>query len=153
MQNRITTPTELSGLLNRALIGYKRLKENGRYSYDSNSEKVRHMYVHLSDSATAYCNDKLEINEVEEGIAKDDIWNAYLKFCKDNRILRVNEKNFWETVRENYMIVEFRPSKDYDPLRRRMLKGLKFKETPIVVGNGCPSGPKGPAFSLSNQHF
>jgi putative DNA primase/helicase len=128
---RIITPTELSGFLNRAIKGCKRLREKGHYSYNSNSAAVREMYVHLSDSATAFCNDRLEVNDEEEGISKDEIWNTYLKFCKENHILRVADKPFWETVRENFMLVEYRPDKNYDPLRRRMLKGVKMKQISV----------------------
>lgn len=124
---RITTPSELSGFLNRAIVGYHRLQTNNQYSYNGSSSQVRELYIHLSDSAAAFCMDKLEPNEEEEGIAKQEIWNRYLLFCKENKFLRMAERPFWESVYENFMTVEYRQNKETNELRPRMLKGVKLK--------------------------
>lgn len=124
---RITTSTELSGLLNKALAAYKKVHEAGQFSYDANSEEIRDIYIHLSDSATAFCGDRLEsFSEDERGIKKSEIWFAYLHYCKEKRLLKVSEKAFWRTLPQIYEVREGRP--DEGGVRVQKIFGIRWKQ-------------------------
>ena len=52
--SKLTTDNELSGLLNYALIGLKRLLEKGDFSNPSSTEEVREEYIRKSDSVGSF---------------------------------------------------------------------------------------------------
>jgi putative DNA primase/helicase len=80
--NKISTPEELSGLLNYALEGLKRLEENRGFSYDSSLEEVKSIMQRSSSTVMAFIQD--EIIEDSEGlIPKSVFFNAYKDYCRE----------------------------------------------------------------------
>jgi len=78
---KLTTPGELSGLLNWALDGRQRLIEQGRFTKSQTAEEIQILYEEMSDPVTAfikYCVDQ----ENEDVVSKDLMYAAYHGFCR-----------------------------------------------------------------------
>jgi hypothetical protein len=81
---KLTTPENLSGLLNLALIGIK-LLERDRFE-NIPIEIIRAEYERQSMSLNTFINTQCAINlsKKEYFIPKDDFYGSYLKYFKDN---------------------------------------------------------------------
>ena len=85
---KLATPEELSGLLNLALEGLERLINNGGFSNEGSIDELREEYIRKSDSAAAFIMDCIEIDS-EGIILKDDLYEAYVKYCDANKLPKV----------------------------------------------------------------
>jgi len=92
---KITTPSELSGLLNWSIEGLCRLLSNGDFSYSLTVEDVMEKYKTLSDPEYAYVQQNIR-NDTNSYIEKDEVWEHYVKWCKENN-LPVTPKNMLTT--------------------------------------------------------
>jgi len=126
MVEKLTTEQELSGCLNWALAGLKRLLENGHFSYSKTQAQVKQEYIKMSDSlrafALAHCR-----REPKEHITKADFYDTYVSYC-DEGALEVKSKSL--VGRELPMILPFvRAIKiDIDGKNTRVWSGVAFKE-------------------------
>lgn len=82
---RITTPEELSGLLNKFLDGLDRLMKKRDFTTTKGSEEVKQFWIRKSNSVTAFCLEKIEEN-YEGNITKKEFRKRYTDFCKEHRI-------------------------------------------------------------------
>jgi len=112
----ITTPTELSGFLNWALEGLKRLLENGGFSISETMEDMKRGYIKHSNSAKAFIEECLTYKEYKEYdkadkttheacknyIIMDELYNAFLGYCKKNK-LRTMRKAVLTVNMQQYM--------------------------------------------------
>lgn len=80
----ITTDKELSGLLNWAIEGFKRLEKQGFFSYNKSTNQIKKMYIRKSNSFEAYCNEMLIFGEGRT--EKDLIRKDYVNWCKQNNL-------------------------------------------------------------------
>jgi len=83
---KITTKQELSGLLNWAIEGFKRLEKQGFFSYNKSTNQIKKMYIRKSNSFEAYCNEMLVFGEGRT--EKDLIRKDYVNWCKQNNLGR-----------------------------------------------------------------
>jgi putative DNA primase/helicase len=83
--NEITTPEEMSGFLNQALIGLKRLKDNKNFSSTCGSDEVKETWIKKSNSFIAFCYNYIE-DDYEGVITKKELRKKYSTYCKDNKI-------------------------------------------------------------------
>ena len=81
----LTTPEELSGLFNLAIIGLKRLLANDGFSYGKTVEEVMEQMKTLSDPIYAYCTEFLKC-EINKHIFKVDLREHYIKWSKINKL-------------------------------------------------------------------
>lgn len=82
---KITTDSELSGVLNKFLEGLIRLTFTREFSTTKNTKEIRELWVRKSNSFVAFCMDGIE--ESWEGkIAKSELRHKYSQFCKDHRV-------------------------------------------------------------------
>jgi putative DNA primase/helicase len=91
--DKITTDAELSGILNWAIAGLKRLNERKTFTYAKSTEEIRKQYDRLSDSVKAFCNERLEYDPLGE-LRKDDLYFIYEGFCRDTNLM-VKPKNIF----------------------------------------------------------
>ena len=82
--DRLTTPQELSGLLNLALIALEQLHKDGGFK-DVSVEKIRKEYDENSDTVKAFLDDRcvIELTAPECYTLTTNVYNEYLIFCKD----------------------------------------------------------------------
>jgi phage/plasmid-associated DNA primase len=90
---KMTTPTELSGLLNLALAGLKRLLKNGDFTNSKTIEENRELYIRSSDSCKAFAEECLEeSDDPEDCIATESLYQSYVSYVKKNRLPTVETK-------------------------------------------------------------
>lgn len=88
---KITTPQELSGLLNYALEGLKRLQKNNGFSNSQTTSDTQIQYTRLSNPII-YFLEECTTKDPEAVTPKDTIYNAYKVFCQENN-LPIKAKN------------------------------------------------------------
>ena len=91
--DRLTTPEELSGLLNWALEGLKRLQKNGRFTKSLTSDELQELYESMSDPITAFIETRL-IQSTSGAELKDTVYQAYYRFCRDRGYTAVTARTF-----------------------------------------------------------
>jgi len=83
--NKIITPEELSGLLNYALKGLKRLLKQGYFSYDKTWEEIKEIMERSGSSLSAFAQDEL-IEQQNNWISKDNLYNTYAKYASIKKL-------------------------------------------------------------------
>ncbi|MGP8011000.1 MAG: DNA polymerase, partial [Halobacteriota archaeon] len=79
---KLVTPEELSGLLNWALIGLKRILSNGGFSSSDVSEEVRALWIRKTDSLQAFVTERVRA-EAGYYLPKAEFSRAYRQYCED----------------------------------------------------------------------
>jgi putative DNA primase/helicase len=127
---KITTPEELSGLLNWALEGLHRLLEHGGFSDERSPEEISEIYERMSDPIKAFIEDRLEVNP-EKFAPKDAVYNAYSEYMRE-RGVPVKDKNvFSRMLPARVSIEEYRPQVKGKQVR--CWKGIALKETQLQL--------------------
>jgi putative DNA primase/helicase len=96
---KLSTEVELSGLLNLALAGLRRLQENGGFSNSKLVEETQREYLINSDSFNMFLNECTSPSE--ENTDKDDTYFAYLEWCFNNNIEPLKENTFCKQMSQN----------------------------------------------------
>lgn len=121
----ISTPDELSGLLNRALDSLAKILKQGDFSYSKGTKEIKDAWIRKSDSFLAFCIDKVEENP-ECKISKDELRIKYRKYLKGNKSKGVRvatDRAMKYTLENEFGAYE---SQDFDS-KIRYWKGIKFK--------------------------
>ena len=93
--DRLTIPTELSGLLNFALEGLKRLLENGKFSINETIEDLRSQYIRKSNSAKAFIEERLEQTQnAKDFIEETELYQNYILFCNKEKLPTMQKRSF-----------------------------------------------------------
>lgn len=101
---KLTTPEELSGLLNMALRGLKRLRDNNwTFSYRLKLDDVRRMYRRLSDPVFAFLEDRC-MPDPNASVSKAALYQAYKRYARKRGLVVVSQKKFGQLVEENTLI-------------------------------------------------
>ncbi len=88
---KISTPEELSGLLNVALNGLSRLLDNGDFSYSKNTEEVKKLWRRKSSSFQAFLMDCVE-EDWESRLPKAELRQAYSIYCRKHKLTTESDK-------------------------------------------------------------
>jgi putative DNA primase/helicase len=123
---KLSTPEELSGLLNRSLDGLQRLFKGKDFSHSQGVKEIKDLWIRKSDSFLAYCLDYIEEDD-EVRIEKKNLRLAYAKYCKLHKIKPVSDKVMRETLYENFAVSEDRAA---DGLY--YWEGIRFKDGKTV---------------------
>jgi len=90
--DKISTPEELSGLLNESLDGLDRLMKQKDFSSTTGTKEVKNFWIRKSDSFTAFCMDML--TEDSEGfISKREIRGCFNRYCKKYKLKGTSDRN------------------------------------------------------------
>lgn len=125
--NKLTTEEELSGLLNLALEGLKRLINKGDFSYNVTSEENRDRYKRRSNTIYSFKMDWCEVDS-EGIIAKLDIYNIYNKYCRDNKLPAEPMIKFGKELQKIIPLIEVHPYSDEVEKQVEAWKGIKIKD-------------------------
>lgn len=123
---RMTTPSELSGVLNWALEGFRRLQKNHGFTYSKTSSTVRDEWVALSNSLAAFCKLNVEI-DASSSIPKKEFFRAYLEFCSSRKLKPVSTKFFKNYLESEYGAEEERPYAGPGLNSERVWTGIRLK--------------------------
>ena len=112
LTDKLTTPDELSGILNFGIEGLKRLKANGwRFTYDDDGAAL---YRRASNPIYAFLEDRCEPSE-HSYVCKSDLIAAYNEYAKELGLpLATSKQAFGSQMKDQIQIpVEtFHPTKD-----------------------------------------
>jgi len=95
--DKITTEKELSGLLNWALVGLKRLLEKNAFSYEKDVEDIRRIIQRNASDLARFSQDCL-IEEEGVWISKQDLYEEYKEFCKLNILPVITKEKFGRDI-------------------------------------------------------
>jgi putative DNA primase/helicase len=129
--DKLTTEDELSGLLNWALEGLKRLLNNHKFSNSKTTEEIKSDYIRRASPVRAFINDCLDI-VIGERVNKTELYDSYRDYCNikgydvlANNVFPIRLKQFipslWEMVSND---------------NKRVWVNIKFK-TPYKPDKRC----------------
>lgn len=90
---KLTTQEELSGLLNWALEGLRRLRDVDHFSKSLSSDELQAVYESMSDPITAFIETCLT-HSTSGAELKDDVYRAYYSFCRQKGYVAVSSRTF-----------------------------------------------------------
>ena len=132
----LTTEEELSGFLNLALKGLRRLLKNQRFSYNKTPEEIADEYLRLSNTVYGFIEDCCEL-DVKAETPKGELYNAYVNYCSDIKQTAYTHKKFSEELRRLVNVVETRPKIGDERVHAwRGIKIIKIRKTLDMVDKG-----------------
>jgi putative DNA primase/helicase len=118
---KLTTPEELSGLLNAALEALQRLRQRKAFTVGLSMESVRRKYLLNSNPVPVFVEERCERN-LQASVTKDELYDAFLQFCEDTGTTLLGKKAFG--ARLNAMSVA---TEGQDPWHYHIWRGLKLR--------------------------
>lgn len=102
MLEKLTTLGELSGLLNYALEGLKRLLANGKFSVNETIEELRAQYIRKSNPAKAFIEERLEyVNDPKVYVEEAVLYQKFILFCNKENLPTMPKRNFTLNIQEH----------------------------------------------------
>lgn len=123
---KVTTPEELSGLLNWALDGLDRLENKGDFSYRLSPKEVMSMWIRKSDSFAAFFMDMLEL-EYDSKITKKELRRVYVEYTKKHKVKTMGDRHI-KNVMSLEGVDEGRNKADNAFFNESFWDGVKFKD-------------------------
>lgn len=118
---KLTTPEELSGILNWALEGLQRLMNQGHFSENLTlTQKAREWDIR-ADAIKAFTEEhvvsdveaQIDGTKVEEGTPKTaDVYKRYQDFCKEHKVAPVTRNAFTRRFRERCPDAQYSRTRD-----------------------------------------
>jgi len=124
--DKITSPVEMSGLLNKAIDGLHRLLDNKNFSQTKGSRDIKNFWIRNSDSFAAFCIDRLE-EDNESMITKRELRKMYHRYCKGHKLKGSSDKAIKVALEDRFGVIEGRKNMDGEFLP--VWEGIKFKAT------------------------
>lgn len=81
---KLTTPEELSGLLNWAIEGYVRLMKNNKFSNEKTDEELKSLMIQNGNSLAKFTAEAL-IQKDGNKISKENMYKVYCKWCSEQK--------------------------------------------------------------------
>jgi len=128
---KLTTPEELSGLLNKAVQALKQLLQRGKFHGDKPTAEWREDYIRKSDPVAAFFMDCLEeINDRDIFISKAELYEAFVKYCKANKLPSLDNSVFSRKIKAHFELAHD-SRKGSRGARETGWSCLKFKQEEI----------------------
>lgn len=122
---KITSPEELSGLLNLVLASLKRLLEKGRFSYSKTTEELKEDYIRKSSPIAAFLMDCIEV-DVDAFIEKKALFKVFAAYCRGRSLPIVTETTFFKNLPQHIGVIDLRAS--VAKKRFTAFKGIRYSE-------------------------
>lgn len=137
---KISTPDEMSGLLNEAINALKRLEKNKTFSTTKGSDEVKLTWIRKSNSFIAFCFDKIE-DDYNGRISKKDLRKKYADYCKTHKIPPKSDNVIRKVLQENYGATEIRGQLESESsyVRNDYWEGISYRQdshTIYTLGRG-----------------
>ena len=129
---KITTPEELSGLLNFAIDGLKRLLAQGDFSNAKSIEETRELYIRQSDSVGAFIMDCVQ-SSPGNFVKKNELYTTYCDYCRSMNYPITPSNKFHGQLQHEVRVEETRPDLWVDGKKQRVQcwKGIKVNVIPV----------------------
>jgi len=93
LMKKLLTKKEMSGLLNLALTGLKRLRENNGFTFNKSPSEVKIIMMRSGHPLSAFAQDCLEQMNGNR-ISKRDMFAYYTLWCSENQRARMTKDKF-----------------------------------------------------------
>ena len=128
---KLTTPEEMSGLFNKAMAALQRLLDRHVFHGDKPTAEWRVDYIRKSDPIAAFYMDCLEeVNDSENYVSKTALYQAYIRYCKNNKLPVVDNSVFSKKIKANFQWAEAK-KKSIEGLRIPVWIRLHLKDVEI----------------------
>lgn len=121
--DKITTEEELSGLLNMALDGLKRLSKNGEFTENESTLKAIEQYRREIDPLISFLDERCHLDE-EADVDKQELYDAYLQWSHSAGVKPLGKIRFYGRIEKDAKAIDYRPS----PKAKRHFKGIGLLE-------------------------
>jgi putative DNA primase/helicase len=128
LKYKLTTPEELSGILNWCLQGLQRLLEQDGFTRGETVEQLEDRWVVEGDSVKAFI-ERCTQNEIGAKTTKDDVYTAYQEFCKRHKVKPKNKNKFGTEFRFSSQADDGRTHIDGREVRVWLHISIKAEET------------------------
>ena len=118
--DKLTTPDELSGLLNRALYGYQQVLSRGTLTESDKMARAKEEFDQASDSTRLFLRERVEECSPYDEIDRTVLYSAYKDWCAFNSINPVSARRLYNSVWEIFRVKMNRSN------GRRVLRGLQL---------------------------
>ena len=137
--DKLTTPEELSGLLNRAVAGYRQLLEGGCALTESEKmARAKDDFDQASDSTRLFLKERVEESSPYDEIDRTELYSAYKDWCVFNSFRPVRAHDLYNSVWEIFRI------KTHKTNGRRVLQGIQLvkedADPPQIRASGADGG-------------
>lgn len=124
----MTTPEEMSGILNWAIEGLRRLVQQRQFSNAAELEERRRAYMKKAKSTFAFIQDAIEPGSPEDYIEKAAIYTTYMAYCRQYGYFLFSQEALYKELKMEYgmQIREEQPRMNGKQVR--VIKGLKWNE-------------------------
>jgi phage/plasmid-associated DNA primase len=94
--DKLTTDEELSGLLNLAVIGVRKLIKDNGFMYTDDIQTVELEYNLNASTIERFLSDRcsLDITDKDSYVICRDLYHAYILYCKQNKITPLQDNAF-----------------------------------------------------------
>jgi P4 family phage/plasmid primase-like protien len=147
---KLTTPQELSGFLNYALQGLKRLLTNRTFSINETEEELRGNILKLSNPTKAFLEEKTEAsNQAKDFIPEPELYSNFINYCDTENLPTVRKAQFTIALKE-YLPRVKQTDQRISGKKTPVYQFLKFKTVPTVSAQLLDAG-KNPESVESNK--
>ena len=120
--DQLTTPEELSGLLNRAVAEYRQLLESGRLTESEKMVRAKEEFDQASDSTRLFLKERVEECSPYDEIDRTEVYAAYKDWCVFNRFSPESARRFYGSIWDIFRIKMEKSN------GRRLFKGIRLVE-------------------------
>ena len=138
--DKISSPSELSGLLNWALIGLDRLFANNGFSNSFTSEQVKNKWLRKSSSINAFIMDCVHI-QYDGKVSKKEFRTEYNLYCKFHKLLPISDIEIKETLSTSIGVSEDRITQGDE--RINCWGGITLRRPEIINSQQVTNGKGG----------
>lgn len=121
--DKLSTPEELSGFLNKALDGLDRLMKQKNFSLTEGTKEIKDFWIRNSDSFASFCIDLIK-EDYEGYISKKALRKRFNKYCKKHKIKGSGDKAIKATLEDRYGVVDNRKMIDGEVIN--LWEGINF---------------------------
>ena len=125
---KLTTPEEISGLLNRAVSAYRQLLESGALTESEKMTRAKEGFDQESDSTRLFLKECVEESSPYDEIDRTVLYNAYKDWCAFNRINPVSARRLYSSI---WDIFRVESQKSHG---RRLFKGIQLTDETAPTG-------------------
>ena len=135
--DKLTTPDELSGLLNRAVSAYRQLLEKGTLTESEKMAAAKEEFDQASDSTRLFLRERVEECSPYDEIDRTEVYSAYKDWCVFNRFRPESARRFYGSIGDIFRIKTDRSH------GRRLFKGIQLLPVEELALNAVEAGAQG----------
>lgn len=133
---------ELPGILNWALDGLDRLREQGHFTQPASAREAIRDLEDLASPISAFVRDRCRVGR-DQQVRVDDLWTAWKAWCEDGSQHHGTKQTFGRDLRA--AVPGLRVSRPRDGEHHRVYQGVGLSAGgPNDAEDGGPRGPSGP---------